>query len=466
MMSSAPCKLLHLGTVGRHRIEWSGLNGEIARIFGLAEASAPPILGVITVPGDGITLIRGFSGTGKSTLLRQVCAARPEARQLGPAPDGRRTPIELMHGTLAERIRSLGRFGLGEATAMITPAGKLSVGQRHRLQLAMLLDARPRVVAIDEFLSGLDETTAAIVAHNFQRLCRRDSVTAYIASAQAHILEALGPDHVVTLDFHGHARVETDAAPAPRIAALDELWVGPGSASEMRSLSRFHYETDASIDWRDTRVGIRIAKLDGQVVGGAVYGPPLPAACDSIPILAEINRCVVALIRTIVHPTLRGAGLTRHLLPPVGTDVRLLSTVSALGKFIPFHVRHGFELVDHPRNVRRPSHHALERELHALGETDIAPLYDRAYAQTLWDRLSPNAAGRLGEAVRSVLIEDNVQTCAYLAGHAGLAMSAEEERQVQAIFSSALANVPPEGFGFLLSEAIYFPMQGAIKRLR
>lgn len=463
--AGSPASVLSLPPVARPLSRWRGVNADIARIFGLTGARSPPILSRVDLPSEGIVLVRGFSGTGKSTLLDGIRQARPDAMGLGAPPPPERSAAELLPGSVADRVRSLGRVGLGEALAMVTPSGALSVGQRHRLRLALLLARSPRCVVIDEFLSGLDELTASVVAWNFQKLCRRAGVTAYLASAQDHILEALAPDHLVTLDFHGHGRLESRPVAEPHIPALDRLWVGAGTAAQMRTLSRFHYESDTSVDWRDERLQVRVAAIDGLVVGGAAFGPPLPQSCDRVPVLAEINRQVIRLVRTIVHPVTRGVGLTRRLLPEVHEEHRLLCTMSAMGRLVPFHLAHGFELVEHPRSARRPSHDRLDSLLAELGVSDPAPLFDITVAQALWQGLGEAEAERLLAAVGEVIEEDNVFTCTYLARHAGISLGEAEEGEIRAFFCAAIARVPPSGFGLLLSEALFFPMQGAVKRV-
>jgi len=144
-------------------------------------------------------VVRGPSGSGKTQLLRQLgdldSGARSELRQEGGLTWGGRSPEEwggcgwraevccvpqvvpALTGTPAElelRIAGLraqrGReaedpralaqgLGLG-AAAWEQPWGELSVGERQRLLLAVLLSRAPGVLLLDEPTAALDEEGA------------------------------------------------------------------------------------------------------------------------------------------------------------------------------------------------------------------------------------------------------------------------------------------------------------------
>ncbi len=180
---------------------------ELAARFGLPPISRETLyddFGLTLQPGE-VTAIVGPSGSGKSVLLREVSAQVPEASHL-ILPRGRwakRPAVDaLVGGTLADRLAMLSRCGLAEATALVTPAGKLSGGQQHRLALARVLhratrrDA-PAIILADEFCSTLDEATAAVLCRQVRKLISALPVSLLLATPRSELLPALQPDRVI-----------------------------------------------------------------------------------------------------------------------------------------------------------------------------------------------------------------------------------------------------------------------------
>ena len=127
----------------------------------------------------GVTFLVGENGSGKSTLLA-VLAGRV-------APDGGSLALSgrLRRGLLSQEpvtrvegvsVRDAYRTAVGTETAervpiatlgllagrdLDRPVGALSVGQRRRLDLAVLIADPPEVILLDEPTTGLDVTTEA-----------------------------------------------------------------------------------------------------------------------------------------------------------------------------------------------------------------------------------------------------------------------------------------------------------------
>ncbi|MFI6575842.1 ABC-F family ATP-binding cassette domain-containing protein [Nocardiopsis sp. NPDC050513] len=121
----------------------------------------------LDLPGDGRLLVTGPNGAGKSTLLYALAGRlRPGAgrveRRRGTSvalleqdvafPDPARTPRSLYqerHGAAPDAPR-LGELGLVAPHDQDRPVGELSVGQRRRLALALLVGRAPDVLLLDE----------------------------------------------------------------------------------------------------------------------------------------------------------------------------------------------------------------------------------------------------------------------------------------------------------------------------
>ena len=134
-------------------------------------------------PGDRIGIV-GVNGSGKTTLLRALTGERPldggrrvqgttvqlaELRQeLADLPDDLRV-LEAVE-SIAKFVR-LGRLELSASSVLErlgfpaarqwTPVGRLSGGERRRLQLTRLLMAEPNVLLLDEPTNDLDVDTLA-----------------------------------------------------------------------------------------------------------------------------------------------------------------------------------------------------------------------------------------------------------------------------------------------------------------
>jgi macrolide transport system ATP-binding/permease protein len=182
----------------------------------LVRADAVTVAGRMETPaslalrsGDRL-VVAGPNGAGKSTLLGLLAgAAAPTTgtvrtapgvrvgwlRQESPAPPDRRVhEVHAAHvgrlvadGSLAEgdavALRALGLLGPAEAARRV---GDLSIGQQRRLDLALVLAARPHVLLldeptnhlsvalVDELTEALQVTAAAVVVATHDRQMQRD----------------------------------------------------------------------------------------------------------------------------------------------------------------------------------------------------------------------------------------------------------------------------------------------------
>ena len=125
--------------------------------------------------------------------------SRTWARSHTPVIDRLRVPIE-------QRLCRLSACGLADAHPLVTPAGKLSDGQKARLSLAIAIEKASRkrssTLIVDEFCSTLDRTAAASVATSVRRSI--PSETALVcATAHDDLIEHLRPDILVYVPLEG-----------------------------------------------------------------------------------------------------------------------------------------------------------------------------------------------------------------------------------------------------------------------
>ena len=146
------------------------------------------------LPTDGIVLIVGTSGSGKSTILRGL----GELQQ--PKIEFYNTVIE--NFSTAERGEELLlACGLRSIPTWFRFPHTLSNGEHHRFEMAMSIDQS--ISTIDEFTSVVDRDTAKSLAYSIRKYYDQRGTTEplYIASCHRDIIEWLDPDYIYDTDM-------------------------------------------------------------------------------------------------------------------------------------------------------------------------------------------------------------------------------------------------------------------------
>ncbi|MFT4289273.1 ATP-binding cassette domain-containing protein [Nocardioides sp.] len=151
-------------------------SGRVVLIRGLVVADRLRLDRLDLVAGEHL-LVTGPNGSGKSTLLGvlagritptggtvQVTARRVAELTQDPIfPDPRRTPQQLYRETLGEEYAAeqpLRHLGLVHPRDLGRPVGALSVGQRRRVALALVVATGPDLLLLDEPTNHLSLTLA------------------------------------------------------------------------------------------------------------------------------------------------------------------------------------------------------------------------------------------------------------------------------------------------------------------
>jgi ABC-type lipoprotein export system ATPase subunit/GNAT superfamily N-acetyltransferase len=443
-------------TSGRSR------RSEVERAFGLTAARSRVLVPPVAVPDRGVVLVVGPSGAGKSTLLRAV-AARAGCATMPELPDDDRSAIDLIDGDVADAIGLLSRFGLAEAAVLVAPARRLSEGQQFRLRLAMLLSRRPVAIAVDELLSVLDRGTAQAIAFALQKHCRRHGVTAYLATAHDDLVEALAPDWVVRIGAGATVRVEPGPTVA-RVPALDRVVVEDGTLDDYFGLAHYHYAHDDAEDLARRVAQVRTARLDGTTLAVAVYVTPYRTDVG-VPLLAELAQRVWMTARTVVHPSVRGAGLSRRLEPTPPPGVRAVFQLSALARFFPFQLAHGYRAVDTTWSERRGDHDRLIALLARAGVNDPHPLHDPEHASAVMAELSSTERAAIRRLAVAICASDDAALAETLAAASRVACSSDDREELVALYAAAYRVVARDDIGRVVADALPLPMAGLVREL-
>jgi ABC-2 type transport system ATP-binding protein len=208
-------------------VSGSALGGPAARLIGVEKRYAqtgPTEVGLfgidLELAGGEILALLGPNGAGKTTAVRILCGllepdrGRAEIggfdlardplearRQLGYVPDGAPLYAELdawehvdlvagLHGLepgLARQRAEAAFEGLELSAAADRPVGGYSRGMRQKLALALAILPRPRLLVLDEPLSGLDAPSTMIA----KELLRRYAASGAAVLITSHLLDVV-----------------------------------------------------------------------------------------------------------------------------------------------------------------------------------------------------------------------------------------------------------------------------------
>ena len=155
-----------------------------------------------------ILLICGKSGSGKSTILREIY--------------GDVKPIEYDYDKCVisqfprlseeEACDLLSSIGLASVPTWLRKPQELSNGERARLDIAKAIyDANGGIVVLDEYTSVVNRSAAKSMSFALQRYARQKGLKIIIASCHFDIIEWLQPDYVFNLehrDENGEVEME------------------------------------------------------------------------------------------------------------------------------------------------------------------------------------------------------------------------------------------------------------------
>ena len=162
----------------------------------------------ITLPDEGIVMISGESGIGKTTLLRVLCGLqKPDGGRIVGMKNRKlsfvfQEPRLLDHLTALENVALVSDRATAEELLRVLnmdnelhmKAGKLSGGQKQRVSLARAFAFSNDVVLLDEPFTGLDEQNKRKAAQLIQT-----ARLAIIVSHDAKDAELLSVDEKIQL---------------------------------------------------------------------------------------------------------------------------------------------------------------------------------------------------------------------------------------------------------------------------
>jgi ABC-2 type transport system ATP-binding protein len=193
---------------------------------GAGKSTTVLMLTTLLPPTAGTALVGGYDVVREGPRVRESIGAALQEAALDPHLTGRehmRLQTTLHGLPKSERRRRgdelLARVGLIEAADR--KVGTYSGGMRRRLDLALALVHRPRILFLDEPTTGLDPQSRTALWEEVERLARDDGVTVFLTTQYLEEADALA-DRVGIID---HGQIVAEGTPAALKAQIGEASV-------------------------------------------------------------------------------------------------------------------------------------------------------------------------------------------------------------------------------------------------
>jgi ABC-2 type transport system ATP-binding protein len=182
---------------------------------GAGKSTTVLMLTTLLPPTSGRAVVAGHDVVSEGPAVRRAIGAALQEAALDPLLSGR-DHLKLqttLHGLpraerAARSIELLDRVGLTEAADR--KVGTYSGGMKRRLDLALALVHRPRIIFLDEPTTGLDPQSRAALWDEVARLARDDGVTVFLTTQYLEEADVLA-DRVGIID---HGRIVAEGTPA------------------------------------------------------------------------------------------------------------------------------------------------------------------------------------------------------------------------------------------------------------
>jgi ABC-2 type transport system ATP-binding protein len=208
---------------------------------GAGKSTTVLMLTTLLPPSAGTARVGGFDVVREGPKVRAVIGAALQEAALDPLLTGRdhmRLQTMLQGLPKAERAsrsqQLLERVGLEQAADR--KVGGYSGGMKRRLDLALALVHRPRILFLDEPTTGLDPQSRSALWDEVARLARGEGVTVFLTTQYLEEADVLA-DRVGIIH---HGRIVAEGSPADLKAeigrpSIHAIPCGPGDAPRVRA---------------------------------------------------------------------------------------------------------------------------------------------------------------------------------------------------------------------------------------
>jgi ABC-2 type transport system ATP-binding protein len=208
---------------------------------GAGKSTTVHMLTTLLPPTAGTARVAGFDVLTQGPQVRSAIGAALQEAALDPLLTGREhLRLQMaMHGVdRHERRRRTGelleRVGLTQAADR--KVRTYSGGMKRRLDLALALAHRPRILFLDEPTTGLDPQSRSALWQEVARLAQEEGVTVFLTTQYLEEADVLS-DRVGIID-HGHIVAEGTPAALKAEIALPAVEVVPAEAGDRPAIER------------------------------------------------------------------------------------------------------------------------------------------------------------------------------------------------------------------------------------
>ncbi len=228
---------------------------------GAGKSTTVLMLTTLLPPTSGTARVGGYDVVAEGPKVRSVIGAALQEAALDPMLTGRdhlRLQATLQGIPRAERkARSeelLDRVGLTEAADR--KVGGYSGGMKRRLDLALALVHRPRILFLDEPTTGLDIQSRTALWDEVARLARDDGVTVFLTTQYLEEADVLA-NRVGIID-HGHIVAEGTPEALKAEIGLPSVHATPVEQGERERLASALAPFGESLDGGTGEVVVRL----------------------------------------------------------------------------------------------------------------------------------------------------------------------------------------------------------------
>jgi ABC-2 type transport system ATP-binding protein len=235
---------------------------------GAGKSTTVHILTTLLPPTAGTARVAGFDVVKEGPQVRKAIGAALQEAALDPFLTGR-DHLRLqttLHGITGEERRRridelLHRVGLSEAADRKINA--YSGGMKRRLDLALALAHRPRILFLDEPTTGLDIQSRTALWAEVGRLAKDEGVTVFLTTQYLEEADVLA-DRVGIID---HGRLVAEGTPEALKAeiAASTVEAVPSEASDRERLATVLARFGAPTSGSPGSVAVQLASADGNL---------------------------------------------------------------------------------------------------------------------------------------------------------------------------------------------------------
>ena len=239
---------------------------------GAGKSTTVLMLTTLLPPTAGTARVAGHDIVREGAAVRASIGAALQEAALDPLLTGSehmKLQTTLQGVPKAERKRRgdelIERVGLSEAADR--KVGGYSGGMRRRLDLALSLVHRPRILFLDEPTTGLDPQSRASLWEEVERLSREDGVTVFLTTQYLEEADALAA-RVGIIDT---GRIVAEGTPAALKAEIGDpgLEVVPADTDRHHDMARVleHFGDGECVHHEHGSIGVRLKGGDAALAG-------------------------------------------------------------------------------------------------------------------------------------------------------------------------------------------------------